>query len=259
MRNNTFAKTLLAFSLCSLLISSCVKKDDPIVDPPVTETTGSVKLEFTNKVGSENLVLNTAWYTNQNGDSFNVTKFNYYISNITLNKADGSRFTETESYHLLRQNDLSTLEFDINEVPGGTYKSITFMIGVDSFRNVDGAQTGALTPSDMFWDWNTGYIMLKFEGTSPQSTQSGDIVQFHMGGFSGANSVLKTITLPFPSDLVVNGNEPHVHLAANVLEMFKSPSTISFATVNAVHMPGANAKMIADNYADMISVTLVGN
>ena len=80
-----------------------------------------------------------------------------------------------------------------------------------------------------------------------------------MGGFSGTNSVLWSITLDFPADVVVNANEPHVHLSADVLELFKSPTVINFATFSAVHMPGANAKIIADNYVDMISVTLIGN
>jgi hypothetical protein len=239
-------------------ISSCKQKDDPT--PPVpTEETGTVKLEFSNKVGSEALVLNTAWYTNQNGDSFNVTKFNYFITNVKLNKSGGS-WAETESYHLLKQTVPSSLEFDMTGIPNGTYTSLTFTIGVDSTRNVSGAQTGALDQAnDMFWDWNTGYIMVKFEGTSPKSNQPGNILQFHMGGFSGANSVLRTVTLNLPSDLVVNGNTTHIHLKADVLELFKNPNTINFATTSAVHMAGAGAKMFADNYNDMISVTLVGN
>ena len=249
--------SILSAIALSLSLNSCRKKEDPVV--PVVNPTGSVKLEFSNKVGTEGLVLNDVWYTNQNGDSFTVSKFNYYISNIKLNNADGGQFIEPESYHLLRHNEPASLEFDIDDVPNGIYKSITFMIGVDSLRNVSGAQTGALTPSDMFWEWSTGYIMLKFEGNSPQSTQSEGRVQLHMGGFSGANSVLRSITLAFPADVVVNANEPHVHLSADVLELFKSPTVINFATFSAVHMPGANAKIIADNYVDMISVTLIGN
>jgi hypothetical protein len=235
--------SILCAAAMAVTFTACKKKKDPVT-PPIDANVGTVKLEFSNKVGSESLVLNNNWYTNENGDSFTVSKFNYYISNIKLNEAGGSQFAEPESYHLLKQSDLSSMEFDIANVPNGTYKSVTFMIGVDSLRNVSGAQTGALAPGDMFWDWNTGYIMLKFEGNSPMSTQPDDIVQLHMGGFSGTNSVLRTVTLAFPQDLVVNDNEPHVHLAANVLELFKSPTTISFATLNAVHM---------------FSVTLVGN
>jgi hypothetical protein len=41
--------------------------------------------------------------------------------------------------------------------------------------------------------------------------------------------------------------------------MFKNPTTVNFATLNTIHMPGANAKTIADNYADMFSVEHIHN
>ncbi len=250
--------TVLSFAVITAL-SSCKKKEDPviIVDPP--NPSGSVHMEFFNKVGGDMLILNTGQYQNQNGDTFNVTKFNYFITNIKLNKADGTQFTETESYHLLKQSNPSSMTFDIAEVPNGTYKSVTFMIGVDSLRNSSGAQTGALdVNNDMYWDWNSGYIMMKMEGSSSSSTQGGGLLQFHMGGFSGANSVLRTVTLTFPQDLVINGNEQHMHVTANLLKMFGDINIIDFATLSAVHMPGANAKKIADNYQQMFSVTAIG-
>lgn len=250
--------SVLSLAVISAL-SSCKKKDDPtiIVDPP--NPAGSVHMEFYNKVGTDMLTLNTVQYQNQNGDTFNVTKFNYFITNIKLNKADGTQFVETESYHLLKQADPASLKFDITEVPNGTYKSVTFMIGVDSLRNTSGAQTGALDMNnDMYWDWNSGYIMMKMEGTSSSSPQGGGLLQFHLGGFSGVNSVLRTVTLTFPQDLVVDGNEPHMHLTANLLKMFGDVHIIDFATLSAVHMAGANAKKIADNYQQMFSVTAIG-
>jgi hypothetical protein len=40
--------------------------------------------------------------------------------------------------------------------------------------------------------------------------------------------------------------------------MFKAPNVIDFATLNTIHMPGANAKTLADNYADMFTITYAG-
>lgn len=252
----------LSLSICSaLLLSSCQKKEDPITpEPTPVAASGKVKMEFSNKVGASNLALNSQAYINQSGDSFTVSKFDYYISNIKFNRENGEQYTEPESYHLLKQSDAATLAFDVSSIPNGTYKSVTFMIGVDSTRNVSGAQTGALDQgNNMFWSWITGYIMLKMEGTSPSSTEPGNFLQFHLGGFSGANSVLRTVTLTFPQDLVINGNTKHLHVSANLLSMFGNPNPIDFATLSAIHMPGANAKKIADNYAQMFTVTAVGD
>ena len=43
-------------------------------------------------------------------------------------------------------------------------------LGVDSLRNVTGVQTGALDPAmDMYWTWNTGYVMAKLEAAAQQA------------------------------------------------------------------------------------------
>ena len=72
----------------------------------------------------------------------------------------------------------------LSDVPEGSYTEMSYVLGVDSTRNVSGAQAGALsTANGMFWSWSTGYIMLKAEGTSPNSGTGS--FSFHLGGFSG--------------------------------------------------------------------------
>lgn len=253
----SYFKKGIAVALCGLLFAACTKKDNP----DTTDPTGNsiVKLEFTNKVGSAKLSLNDTWYTNDHGDSFKVSKFNYYISNIKLNKAAGA-YTQNESYHLLQQSQASSLVVDLSDVPYSKYTSVTLTIGVDSLRNVSGAQTGALDPvNGMFWTWNTGYIMLKMEGNSPKSPASGGALVFHAGGFSGANSVLRTVTLNFPSEITVaKDGVNHVHIDADVLKLFKSPTLFDFATSYSINTAGTEAKVLADNYANMLSITYAG-
>lgn len=243
-------------SAFSFAISSC-KKDE---NPTTPSKEGTVLLEFYNKVGSDNLKIDGTVYTNLNGDNFTVSKFNYYISNIKLNNNDGSSsFAETESYHLLEQSTASTLSFSLSKVPAGTYKSITFTIGVDSLRNVSGAQSGALDPAKgMFWSWTTGYIMLKLEGTSPQSTQTDNKYQLHAGGFKGTYNTVKTITLNLPNTIIVNGDENHIHLNADVQKLLGNPNPVKFAETAVIMSAGANAKALADNYAGMFTITAAG-
>lgn len=255
--------TYLILPLFSVLVLfSCSKKDDPVAPTqggtqPVGE--GAVKLEFFNNVGGSALNLNNQWYKNEHGDSFKVSKFNYYISNIKLNGTNEA-YVEKESYHLLQQDSASSLAFDLTSVSAGTYTSITFTIGVDSLRNVSGAQKGALDPTNgMFWSWNTGYIMLKLEGTSPKSNITDHQIIFHAGGFSGVNSVVRTMTLTFPNPIIVTmSGVNHIHLTADVLSLFKSPNVIDFASLPVMNTPGADAKKIADNYANMFTVTYAG-
>ena len=135
---------LVATAMISTLFS-CKKDETPAKE-------GTIKMEFFNVAGSEKLALNDKWYKNQNGDSFTVTKFNYYISNIRFNTTSGGSYAETESYHLVEQSAPASQSFDISKVPAGTYNSVTFTIGVDSLRNVSGVQSGDLDPAKgMFW------------------------------------------------------------------------------------------------------------
>lgn len=245
--------------LGAILFASC-KKSETSTPAVTTVDTGTVHLEFFNVAGGSNLNLNNQWYKNEHGDSFKVTKFNYYISNIKLT-GPTSTYTEQEGYHLIEQTSPSTdLSFELAGVPAGKYTTISFMIGVDSLHNVAGAQGGDLDPvKGNFWSWSTGYIMLKFEGISPKVVAADHKLMYHCGGFSGANSVLKTVTLTLPEVIeVTKKNEQHIHLQADVQALFKSPNVIDFSATTIIHMPGEAARKLADNYADMFTVTHAG-
>lgn len=248
-------KKLIILFTSVLLVYAC-KKDTKTPEPtpePVANV-GTVKVTFKNMVDTLPLVFGNT-YKNPNGDTMSINMFKYYISNVVFTKSDGSKHVEPNSYHLINQGLSSSLSFVVSNVPAGTYTSVTYMIGVDSIRNVSGAQDGDLMQSlNMFWDWSTGYIMLKLEGSSPKSASLDKSITFHLGGFTDPYNVLKTRTITFGQDLIVsNSKSPQLKLKTNVNEMFKTPTLIDFSTTYEVTAPGINANSIANNYADMIS------
>jgi hypothetical protein len=114
----------------------------------------------------------------------------------------------------------------------------------------------------MFWSWSSGYIMAKFEGTSPQSGASGNNLIFHTGGFSGPNSTIRRTTPAFPAGetlTVTNNSTSTVTYKADLLEWFKTPNAINFATHHTIHMPGVDAKNVAVNYTDMLSTQTIAD
>lgn len=258
---------IFAIVLISMTLTNC--KKEKTVDPEPTPTpvnpattTGTLNILFEGMVGDSDLVLSTKTYTNQAGNTFNVTTYKYYISNIKITKDDNSVWTEPNSYHLIDYSDINSTSIGLPNVPFGSYKAIEFMIGVDSARNVSGAQTGALDPAKgMFWTWSSGYIMAKMEGTSPQSTAAGNTLKFHIGGFSGANNTLKTVSPSFngATAIVTSTFNPIIHMSSNLLEWFETPTVIDFSVTNSIQMPGAMAKTIANNYTDMFSVEHIHN
>jgi hypothetical protein len=197
-------------------------------------------------------------YVNPKGDSFKVSKFNYYISNIVFTKNDNSTYAEPNSYHLIKHSSSTSTLISVANVPKGSYKSVSFMIGVDSASNCSGAQAGDLAvsvASDMFWAWSTGYIMVKLEGSSPKSGDPTKLLEYHIGGYGGINKVQRNVTLSFNSataDVSAQAS-PKINLKTNVNEFFKTPTLIDFTTQYVQTSAGANAKIYADNYADMIT------
>lgn len=261
---------IILLSFFTILVSSCKKDPEPIA--PVTTTTnplpidtiptGSVKIEFDNMFDTLDLALDTVNFVLDNGDKMKVSIFKYYISNIKLTDADGNVFAEPESYHLIDESNAASQKFTISGVPYRNYTSITFMIGVDSARNVSGAQTDALDPgNNMFWTWSTGYIMAKLEGTSLQSTAPGNSIGFHIAGFKGVNSALKEVSPSFNGSTAnVSATViPEIHIKCNLKEWFINPTTMSLATTNNVTTVNSTSKMIADNYADMFTIKHINN
>lgn len=238
--------------LFTILIASCDKKPVPDTEDDITKAT--VNFEIDNRVGNAQLSLNDAWYTTANGDSLNITTYAYYISNIKLITSDGKEYVESESYHLIDESRSATKKFTIADVPDGNYTAITFMIGVDSTRNVSGAQTGDLAVEHgMFWDWDTGYIMAKLEGGFSVSPLKDRLI-YHMGGYAGDYSVLRTVTLQLPEQMVVSASSEAatIHMKNDALEWFQTPVKVDISQVTS--LGGKDSKIFADNYADMFSI-----
>lgn len=233
--------------------TACTKENTPEPEPQ-PELKGNAEIKFDHVWGP----TQGAWSVGQTlrhpstGDTITFDFLNYYITNVKLTKADGSEWIQPNSYHLVKLNAGALATLTLNDIPEGDYTSITYTIGVDSARNVSGAQEGALAPSQgMFWSWNTGYIFVKAEGRSPQAANG--TFKYHLGGLSGANNAIRTTTLNFGggSLRVRNNALPSVHLYVNVARFWHGGILLS--SMSNVHMPGANASTLATNFRDAFS------
>jgi hypothetical protein len=230
-------------------------------EPEAAEQTGTIKITFVNTVKGTPMVLNSSTYSNPFAELYTISKLKYYVSNIGVSSVSGT-FAEPESYHLTDASKPSSLSFSF-KAPTDIFVSLSFMLGVDSLRNVSGAQTGALDPTnDMFWTWSTGYIMAKFEGNSPSSSQVNNKVEYHIGGFMGPDNVLRNISLPFPAGKVLDireGKTSEIVIETDFDKWWQTPNDIKITVDPVCTTPGALAKKIADNYSKMFTITDVIN
>ena len=143
------------------------------------------------------------------------------------------------------------------------YNRISFTIGVDSARNVSGAQTGALDPlNGMFWTWNSGYVMAKLEGKSSVSSLVNNKMEYHIGGFRGDSSVLRKPVLLFPYGKYLDispGSKASMTITANVNAWFSNPHELKIANTPSCTTPGQMAVAISENYSKMFTVTTITN
>jgi hypothetical protein len=239
--------------LCLLLLTAeiaCTKSSAP------PSNTASLQLTFANLVNGQPMALGNTTYVNAAGESFNITMFKYYVSNFSLTTATGQEVAMPPEYFLVNEDNDSTKVITLRNLATGSYSGISFLVGVDSIRNISGAQTGALDPvNGMFWTWNSGYVMAKLEGTSPVSTMPANLIEFHIGGFKGANNALRLVRLNFPAPVQLTQNgHAEFKVNADAYTWFDQPNRISFQQVPTCTSAGAQAAAIADNYKKMFTI-----
>jgi hypothetical protein len=255
----TIKLSIFAAAALILGLTSCKKEETtPNTNTPnvidttkVTDTLNysDVLIELSHKFGMMNeqtLAIGTPVIHPMKNDTLTFSKFKYFISNVKFKKADGTYWTETESYHLVDLDKAESLKLSFKDLPAGTYTQMEYTIGVDSARNVSGAQTGALaTTNDMYWGWNTGYIMLKAEGTY-KDNKADKMFAFHLGGFSGAENIVTKRTMVFEGATALTVTKDKTStVAVEVNPGLLWHSAPSVKTLNMVHMAGAATKLMA--------------
>jgi len=224
----------------------------------IPSSKNKISVFFDHYVGDSLLQLDARVYKNDLGQPYTITKLRYYIGHIRLEKASGKKVF-FDDYYLIDEEEEQSKKIIKDDVPTGTYTSMSFTIGVDSADNCSGAQSGALDPVNaMFWAWNTGYIFLKLEGKAPASQSPCHIFEYHIGGYRQPYNCVRYVTLKFSTPLTVSnaGENKEIHIKADIAEILKNPVNIDFSKLSSV-TDFHNATTIADNYKDMFSISKI--
>jgi hypothetical protein len=198
-------------------------------------------------------------YTNYFKEKYTPTAFKFYVHAFAMINVDSNKVfrTASDKYYLVDFADSASTEIKIAILPY-VYNRISFTIGVDSAQNVSGGQTGALDPANgMFWNSTNGYIMAKLEGTS-----SAGKFQYDIGGFQGADNVIKTVTLLFPYAQNLDlkpGKTSQMFITADANDWFYNPHDIKISANPVITTPGNLATQVAENYSKMFTVDSVAN
>jgi hypothetical protein len=213
---------LLTVLVCVFILDSC-KKDENHIHPEPIATTGAASIHVENKVGNEVLRTGLMCYQNVSGDSFQVDLLKYYIGQFEWLRADGSSF-QSNNYQLINASNTPSLDFQLANIPNGTYTGLRFCLGVDSVSNHTFTNYNALDASSgMIWNWNTGYIFFKHEGRFIDSLNATKSLLFHYGTDRG----FAQIQLPL-NNLVINADTRNLKLTFDLAALYREPTPIDF-------------------------------
>jgi hypothetical protein len=206
---------LLLSTIVTLLLISCSKDDNNAIT--TTELSGQTTLTFNSTVGTTDFALNKDFTIN--GSTYNFTRLRYWVSNISLINDKGVVYKIPDSYFLLEENNAIAVQdgsftypahkredITINDIPAGTYKSITFSIGIDSVYNSNlSLQAGELSQlngmTNISWMWHTSYIFSSLKGSKKEGTDSTAITVE-----TGLNTNYRILSIDFPASVSIGSS-----------------------------------------------------
>lgn len=207
----------------------------------------NVTLYMDQKLGDQLFAYNLA-VQSEMGYMFNVTRLQYYVSEINLIH-DGGQITPVVDMYLLVDPDKRN-EFELGSFNITDMEQIQFSVGVDSAHNhLDPATYPAGHPlahqnPSMHWGWFSGYRFIAIEGFAGPSADS---LSFGYQIHTIADANYRTITLDAVEDL--NGDNMDVHIEADYMQMLKD---IDASEGLIFHGANGAAKKLSDNARDHV-------
>lgn len=242
---------LLVLPCVTILSSAC---DDN--ETSSSEPTGTVVVSLVHRVGSADLELaGDLDYTNASGNSFNVTKVDYVLSEVSLlGESTARREGEVaiEGVHYVSADDPSTTTFTFENVPVGEYEGIHFRFGIVGSDNVAGAFPD-LDVDGMAWPpmLGGGYHYMRIEGNFVNA--SDDTL-----GFATHTGPSMSNDYSVPVDLEVHGAERrrhveledgdtlNLHLVMDINEWYVGPNLFDLNTYAGPIMGDTSAQELLE-------------
>ena len=248
-----------------LTIGMSCSNDDDKVDQITGE--GTLKIEFDNAYAGSDLLLGTA-YPGNGTERLTIETFKYIVSNISLTQEDGTVFTypKDESLFVIDESDNDSRFISLPNVPAGNYTKITFGIGVDQEKYLQGAEgqgdfLAIATDAGMLWSWQAGYKFIRYEGSfsSDNSTEE-TAFAIHMGSHGTALDNYKEITLDLPVSAKLRTDiTPEIHVVADLEGVLNAETILYLADKAQIHVDPVKSPQIAVNTSKIFTVDHVHN
>ncbi|MCW3124860.1 MAG: hypothetical protein JWO03_518 [Bacteroidetes bacterium] len=201
-------------------------------------------------------------HTNWNGKNIQLDRAQYYISGVKLIKADNSTVSVPGTILVRMGQEI----YMVGNAPVGTYKSLSFNVGVQPADNHKAPATHSATddlseqtPTMHFASTADGYIFMAVEGMIDSSAGGTGTPDKSFSYHIGTDALLKTVTMPdhsaapYNTSFVVSATSgATVHMMADYNKLF---NTVDMSTNNITNTTDINwiATTLAGNIPNMFS------
>jgi hypothetical protein len=205
-----------------LLFVSCRK--DKVEDPQPTPVASSVQFRINYEVDGSSFIFDSLIYQNNAGNNYSVYLLQYFLTQVSLIKADSSMVLISSCQYLDAALP-STNQFTVNGIPDGNYIGISFIIGVDSLHNLTGGLPNNAENNNMEWPdaMGGGYHFMKFEG---HFLSHDTLYGFNMHLGQNGNQV----PVKLFDSMSFNHSGMTYNMTMNLNEWFRNPAVFDFNT-----------------------------
>ena len=229
-----------------LVLTSCSDDDSKNLQ-------ANLQLRFDNKVGDQELVLNTETYSKNGNETIQIDELKYIISNIRLTRENGDVFSYPveDSYFVINEADEQSLNVDLSKIPADDYNKISFGFGIDqSNYPLNGVDNFIPTAeeNDMLWAWAAGYKFLKFEGSYTTGNENEfQNFLYHVGSHGENLNNYKVVELDLGQSLSIDQNDQSISIEMDVLKIFDAAYQLNLADKDDIQVDPVNAPKISEN------------
>jgi hypothetical protein len=214
--------TLIFFLI--LLQTSC-KKDKETDEP--SEVKLNIKMQHF--VNDNQLEFDNIIYTNAFGNSYSVSRLQYFISGFKLTKSDGTVISIEEAHYVDATIEATQTFKPELKIPEGDYTSISFVFGLDAEANTNGRFPN---PPESNMEWpptlGGGYHYMKLEGKI-EARETTNNYQAHSGPTNGnQNFILVDLA---DATFSTSGSDLTINVKMDINKWWENPHTIDLNTM----------------------------
>tara|TARA_R110002049_G_scaffold309272_1_gene519828 strand:- start:28253 stop:29035 length:783 start_codon:yes stop_codon:yes gene_type:complete len=253
---------------CAIMLAISIVSCSSDNDDDTISGEGTITIEFDNAYSDSDLLLNTTSYNAVDTEKIKIASVKYIVSNIRLEDENGMVYTQpkNDSYFIVDEETSASQFINLSNVPAANYTKITFGIGVDQAKYLEGAtgQGNFLTMAQdagMMWSWTAGYKFFVFEGLYTSSTTTTETAfAYHMGSHGTALDNYKEVTLTLTNSARVRTDmTPEVHIVANLSNILNGTNKFKLDDAAQIHVDAVKSPQIATNVNGMFKVDHVHN